>query len=217
MANMSSLADRIEAEFALATKQVGELQQQWAKQFEDKKQRLETLEKTLDGLKDVWRPRLDALAARFADRVKVAPTVEAGRRQATFRFQSDLAKIDLRFSVVTDDDVRNLVFQYDLEIIPILMKFDSHAEVTFPVEGIDRDALGKWIDDRIISFVKTYLAVHQDHYYLKDHLVEDPIAKVRFPKYAAGAKLDWKGKTVYFLGDETRRKFEEQEGATAGK
>jgi YHS domain-containing protein len=213
MADLSSLADRIDAEFAAATKQVGELQQQWAKQFEEKKQRLEILEKTLDGLKDVWRPRLEALGKRFADKVNVVPTIEAGRRQATFKFKSELANIDLRFSVVADEDMRNLIFQSDLDIIPILMKFDSHAEVTFPLEAIDRDALGKWIDDRIISFVKTYLAVHQNNYYLKDHLVEDPIAKVRFPKYAAGAKLERNGKTVYFLGEETRREFEQQQGA----
>jgi YHS domain-containing protein len=114
---------------------------------------------------------------------------------------------------VADEDVRNLIFQYDLDIIPILMKFDSHAELKLPIEGIDREALGKWFDDRIISFVKSYLAVHQNNYYLKDHLVEDPIAKVRFPKFAAGAKLDWKGKTIYFLGEETRREFEQQQGA----
>jgi YHS domain-containing protein len=108
-----------------------------------------------------------------------------------------------------------VVFHYDLEIIPILMQFDSHDELTIPLDAIDREALGKWMDDRIISFVQTYLAVHGNQYYLKDHLVEDPIAKVRFPKYAAGAKLDWKGKTIYFLGEETRRQFEQQQSETA--
>ncbi len=215
MADITSLTARIDAEFAAANKQVGELQQQWAKQFEEKKQRLDGLEKTLDELKEVWRPRLEALASRFADRVNLVPSVEAGRRNAAFRFKSELANIDLRFSVVADDDVRNLIFQYDLDIIPILMKFDSHSELKLPIEGIDREALGKWIDDRIISFVKSYLAVHQNNFYLKDHLVEDPIAKVRFPKYAAGAKLERNGKTIYFLGEETRREFEQQHGASA--
>jgi YHS domain-containing protein len=213
MADLSSLGERIDAEFAASTKQVAELQQKWAKQFEEKQQRLEALEKTLDDLKDVLRPRLEALANRFADRVHVVPSIEAGRRQAKFKFKSELANIDLRFSVVADDDVRNLIFQYDLDIIPILMKFDSHSELKLPLEGIDRKALGDWFDDRIISFVKTYLAVHQNNYYLKDHLVEDPIAKVRFPKYAAGATLERNGKTIYFLGEETRRQFEQQQGA----
>jgi hypothetical protein len=214
MNDISSLTDRIDAEFTAANQKIAEIQKQGVQQFEERRQRLETLEKTLEDLKGVWGPRLEALGKRFADKVKVTPSVNAGRRQATFQFQSELARIELRFSVLTDEDVRNLIFQYDLNVIPIMMKFDSHDELRMPVEKIDKGALAKWFDDRIISFVKTYLALHQDNHYLKDHLVEDPIAKVRFPKYAAGAKLDWKGKTVYFLGDETRRQFEaEQKGA----
>ena len=85
------------------------------------------------------------------------------------------------------------------------------------INYMDRQTLANWLDERIVSFVKSYLAVHQNNYYLKDHLVEDPIAKVRFPKYAAGATLQWNGKTVYFLGDETRRQFEQQQGTTAGR
>jgi YHS domain-containing protein len=215
MPDLSSLADRIDAEFAAATQKVAEIQKQGVQQFEERRQRLETLEKTLDDLKGIWQPRLEALSTRFADRAKVTPSVNAGRRQATFQFQSELARIDLRFSVTTDDDVQNLIFQYDLNIVPIMMKFDSHDEIRFPVAKVNRDALASWFDDRIVSFVKTYLELHQNHYYLKDHLVEDPIAKVRFPKYAAGAKLDWNGKTVYFLGDDTRREFEKQQAAAA--
>ncbi len=217
MAKQSSLTDRIEAEFAAATASVADLQKAAVRQFEERQARLETLEKTFGELGEIWRPRLEALAKRFADRVKVTPNVEAGRRQATLKFQSELARIDLRFSVVTDDDARNVIFLYDLDILPIYMKFDSHDELRFPLENIDRDALSAWIDDRIVGFVTTYLALHQDHWYLKDHLVEDPIAKVRFPKFAAGAQLDWNGKTLYFIGDETRRQFEQQQGATASK
>jgi YHS domain-containing protein len=210
MASTTSLADRIDAEFAAAKQQVGEQQQQWKQQFEERKQRLETYEKRLDELKDIWRPSLEAVSNRFADQVKVTPSISTERRQATFKFNSELANIDLRFSVRTDEDVRNVIFQYNLDIIPILMKFDSQSELKLPLENIDREALTNWLDDRIISFVKTYLALHQNNYYLKDHLVEDPIAKVRFPKYAAGAKLEKGGKTIYFLGEETRRQYEMQ-------
>lgn len=215
MADISSLADRIDAEFTAANQKIAELQKQGTQRYEERKQRLESLERTLEELRSIWRPRLEALAKRFAERVKVTPSVEAGRRQATFQFQSELARVELRFSVMTDEEVKSAIFLYDLEVIPILMKFDSHDELRLPLDRIDRDALANWIDDRIVSFVKTYLALHQDNHYLKDHLVEDPIAKVRFPKYAAGAKLDWKGKTIYFLAEDTRREFEKQQKAAA--
>jgi len=212
MANLSSLTDRIDAEFAAANKKVGELQADRLQQFKERQQRLDSLEKTLDELKSIWAPRLEALAKRFAEKVKVTPSVSAGSRVATFQFQSELARIDLQFSVLSDEDARNVTFKYDLNILPIFMKFDSHDELQVPLASIDRDKLASWFDDRIISFVRTYLELHQNNYYLQEHMVEDPIAKVRFPKYAAGAKLDAKGKTVYFISEETRQQFEKQHG-----
>jgi YHS domain-containing protein len=39
-------------------------------------------------------------------------------------------------------------------------------------------------------------------------MVEDPVAGIKFPKFAAADHLDWEGKTYYFSGEETRREFE---------
>ena len=50
--------------------------------------------------------------------------------------------------------------------------------------------------------MRTYLSLHENQYYLKGHMVEDPVAKIQFPKYAAGATLERDGKTLYFI-DET--------------
>src|SRR5262249_9777755 len=122
------------------------------------------------------------------------------------------ARIDLKFSATTDSDVRKLVLNYDLEILPILMKFEKHASLEMPLESVDAAAVSKWIDDRIVDFVKTYVALHENQYYLKEYLVDDPVAGVRFPKYAAAAKVDHKGKTYYFISDDTRSQFASREG-----
>jgi len=45
-------------------------------------------------------------------------------------------------------------------------------------------------------------------------MVEDPIAGVRFPKYAAATRVDFERKTYYFIGEETRREFETKHGIT---
>jgi YHS domain-containing protein len=127
-------------------------------------------------------------------------------------FESELARIRLRLSATTDQDIRNLVLNYDLEILPTLMQFDGHAQGQWPIDAIDREAVGDWIDDRLVSFVKTYLSLHENEYYLKEHMVRDPVAGVRFPKYAAAATMDVGGKTYYFIGEETRREFESKQG-----
>jgi YHS domain-containing protein len=44
-------------------------------------------------------------------------------------------------------------------------------------------------------------------------MVSDPVAGVRFPKFAAASSLEWGGRTYYFIGDETRREFEASHGS----
>src|SRR5262249_28318196 len=152
------------------------------------------------------------LRDKFSDRVKVTPKVAPSTREATFEFQSNLARVSLRFSATADRDVTRIILKYDLTILPVLMHYDSHAELAFPIDAIDPAAVGRWIDDRIVSFVQTYLALHENEYYLRDHVVTDPVAGVRFPKFAAGATLEHGGKTYYFVSAETRREFEKQHG-----
>jgi hypothetical protein len=204
------LAERIDAEIAAAFQRVEQLKTQNVEEFQGRQQRLEKFDQLLENLREVWRPRLDALAKKFGERVNVQPEVEPGRRSARFKFKSELASIDLRFAVAPDADVRNVVFTCDLQILPILMRFDSHDEISFPLDAVDKTALGQWFDDRIVSFVKTYLSLHENQYYLKGHMVEDPIAKVQFPKYAAGATLDQGGKMLYFIDESTRREYQQK-------
>ena len=116
----------------------------------------------------------------------------------------------LRLSATTDQDVQQVILNYDLEIMPILMKYEHHAELALPLDAVDDERVSTWIDDRLVQFVKTYLSLHENQYYLKEHMVEDPIAHVHFPKFAAGATLESGGKTHYFIGEETRREFQKQ-------
>jgi YHS domain-containing protein len=212
MADVSNLINRISAEFTAQQEKQKRAMEDYQQWYRDRSRRLETFAKVLDGLRDVWRPRLEALSKQFGERVKVAPRLEPSRREAIFEFQSPLAKIRLRFSATTDRDITKLVLASDLEIVPILTRFEPHAELEFPLDAVDQQALGNWIDDRIVAFVRTYLSLHENDLYLKDQMVEDPVAHVRFPKFAAGATLDHDGKTYYFIGEDTRREFAKQKG-----
>ena len=215
MADLSTLLGRIDAEFEASQEKIKKFQTQKVEEHKGREERLEKFGRLSEQLRDVWKPKLEALAKRFGERVEVSPTVTPSRREATFKFRSPLARIDLRFSVVTDQDVRNVIFNYDLDILPILMQFESHTDITFPLDAVDQEALGRWIDDQIVSFVRTYLAVHENNHYLKGHVVQDPIAGISFPKYAAGATLDRGGKTYYFISEETCREFERKQPVAA--
>jgi YHS domain-containing protein len=212
MADTTSLLNRIDAEFsALEEKHKKALGEQ-VQAHQERKKRLQRLGQVFDQLRDVWKPRLEVLVKKFGDRVQVTPRLVPSTREANFEFQSKLARIRLRFSATTDRDVTKVILSDDLDIAPVLVRFDAHSELEFPLDAVDPERVAQWVDDRIVSFVRTYLSLHENDQYLKDQMVEDPVAGVRFPKVAAGATLDWQGQTYYFIGEETRREFEKQHG-----
>jgi YHS domain-containing protein len=213
MADIKDLVSRIDAEFSALGEKHKKAQAEQVHAYQDRQQRLQQLGKVFDRLREIWGPRLEVLVKKFGDEVQVTPRFVPSTREAKFQFQSRLARIDLRLSATTDRDVTKVILSYDLEIIPVLLQYDAHSEVEFPLEAIDPEAVARWVDDRIVSFVKTYLSLHENESYLKDEMVEGPVAHVRFPKFAAGATLERKGKTYYFVGEETRRDFEKQQVA----
>jgi YHS domain-containing protein len=212
MPDPTDLAGRIAAQFSALEDKYKKFQAEQTQQYQERQQRLQQLGQVFDQLSAIWRPRLEVLRDKFSDQVKVTPKVSPSTREATFEFQSNLARVTLRFSATTDRDVSKIILTSDLIIVPVLMHYDAHSELAFPINNIDTEAVARWIDDRIVSFVETYLALHENEYYLRDQVVTDPVAGVRFPKYAAGATLEHGGQTYYFVSVETRREFEKQRG-----
>jgi len=216
MSDVATLLNRIDAEFSALDTRIKQAQAERLEEHRERQHRLAVFEQRLETLSGVWRPRLEALIQRFGDRVKVTPRLASSSREVGLDFQSNLARIRLRFSATTDHDVRKLILNYNLEIIPVLMQFDSHQQAEWPIDAIDEQAIAGWVDDRIVDFVKTYLSLHENEHYLKDDMVEDPVAEVRFPRFAAAVTCTWNGKSYYFIGDETCREFEAKHGITHG-
>ena len=212
MSNVEGLLSRIDSEFAALDKEIKEFRSEQVHVYEGRQERLEQYRKLCEQLRGVWTPRIEALARRFGDKVKVTPKVTPSLREARLDFSTPLAEIVLRFTATTDQEVRHLVLEYDLHILPILMKYEKHAQLELPLDSPSPEVIEKWIDDRIVDFVKTYLSLHRNEFYLKGHLVTDPITGTQFPKYAAAATLEWEGKTYHFIGEETRKAFAEKKG-----
>jgi hypothetical protein len=215
MADTNTLASRIDAEFSAAEQKVKQFQTEQVQEHQQRQKRLEQLGKLFDELSKIWTPRLEMLVKKFGDRVQAKPRLVPTTREVTLDFKSRAANVRLKFSACTDRDVRKLILNYDLEIIPVLMKFNPHSDVEFPLDAVDRDAVAKWLDDRIVEFVRTYFSISENAVYMKDEMVEDPIAHVSFPRFAAAATLEWQGQKFYFIGEETRQEFARQQGITS--
>lgn len=208
MQTIHELSERIDAALAGMEAHRRQFQEMETRKYEEWKQRLEQLNAVFDGVRDLLKPHLDMVISRFGDKVTATPTLAQSTRDVVLDFQSPVARIRLRFQATSDRDIRKLILNYDLEIIPILMQFDSHAELEMPLDAIDHEAIVRWANDRILSFVRTYVAIHENQYYLHDQMVTDPVTGTTFPKLAAGATLERDGRTYYFVSETTRREFE---------
>lgn len=216
MADVAQLASRIDAEFADVQQKIETFQKQAQDEFAAREKLYqEQFLPALQRLPDLLRPRLQVLVDRFKDKVHVQPVVAEGVRAVTFKFDSRMARIELTFRVSHDAQVKNLVFDQTLEVLPILMQFDKHASLTVPLDTIDEAKITQWFDDRIVAFIKTFLAIHQNQYYQKDSLVTDPVAGTEMPRYAAKCTLESGGKTYYFVSEATRREFQEKQATKA--
>jgi YHS domain-containing protein len=217
MSNIDSLINRIDQEVAA---EVGRQKAGWAELVQANRERglrLQRYETEAKHIIELVKPRLDAFIERFKAVVKAEPLVRQYTRAVNLTFAATVAKVALRFEVFPDQDVNQIRLECTQEIIPVVVRYDRQSVLEFPLGGVQDDAVIQWFDDRILAFVKAYIAlVRQDaalQEQLKDVFVEDPVARIRFPKYLASSALERDGRTYYFVDEDTRREFEKQAAA----
>ena len=216
MSDVSELARRIDGALAAVKDKAQHQAQERLQEYQERQGLLKEYEKAQARIIEIVKPRLAALAERAGDKVKVTPSVSQTRRAATFDFKSPKAVLILNFSVAPDRDVKQAVVECDLKVVPVLWKFDAHSEFSTPIANVDAAGLTKWIDDRIMAFVELYIQIHEGELFSKAEMVEDPVAKISFPKFAAGATLDHGGQTHYFIDETNKAEFARQKGVAAG-
>jgi len=211
------LINRIDQEVAA---EVGRQKAGWAELVQANRERglrLQRYETEAKHIIELVKPRLDAFIERFKAVVKAEPLVRQYTRAVNLTFAATVAKVALRFEVFPDQDVNQIRLECTQEIIPVVVRYDRQSVLEFPLGGVQDDAVIQWFDDRILAFVKAYIAlVRQDaalQEQLKDVFVEDPVARIRFPKYLASSALERDGRTYYFVDEDTRREFEKQAAA----
>ena len=81
--------------------------------------------------------------------------------------------VKLGFRLTHDSDVRHILLDYNLEIIPVFFRFNPHARMEMPLEAYDEAAVGKWLDDRIVEFANAYLELHSTKQHQERVMVSD--------------------------------------------
>lgn len=214
VSDVNELVSRIEGAFAAVKEKMQRAQEQELQLYQERQLLLKEYEKAQARIVEAVKPRLEALAKRAGNRATVTPSVSGTRRSARFEFKSSKVHIDLTFAVAPDRELKNVVVEQDVRIVPVLWSFESHAEIATPVASPDIDAVTRWLDDRIVGFVELFIQIHESEIYDKAEYVEDPVAHVRFPRFAAGATLEHGGQTYFFIDEKSKGEFARQKGLT---
>jgi YHS domain-containing protein len=214
MADVNTLIRRIDQELRGDVEREKAVRMDIMRTARERSQRLPRYEAAANHVIELLKPRLDAFLDRFKAVVKAEPQVREHTRAMKMEFAATVAKVKLTFAVFPDVDVTQVRLQCTQDIVPVLVRYDKESVLEQQLDAVKDDAVVQWFDERIVAFVKAYIAlVHQDAV-LKEHLqeqfVEDPVVKVRFPKYLAASTVERDGQTYYFLDDDTRQEFDKQ-------
>jgi hypothetical protein len=174
MSDIHGLKDKISSTLAAAATRAAERRQDYLHDQDELKKRLVQFDATVDQFCLVWRPRLQSLVEQFSNLVQVKPVIQPHSRESTFAFASDKYKVELKFSAGPDKDVRQMILDYDLTIIPALMKFDGHKRLELPLDQVNEEVIATWLDERILEFVETYISLQGDDFFL-EHMAQDKV------------------------------------------
>ena len=153
MPDIKSLASRIDAEFSAVEDKVKKFQ---VEQVEEHKQRQKRFEAARKGVRG--RLTRDLEAATGASRGEVRGPSSDQATDTTVHSRGDL-RLSIGCwpgppEVLGNDRPGRPKGDLGLRLghHPRLHAFKSHDEVEFPLNAIDKEAVAKWIDDRVVRF-----------------------------------------------------------------
>jgi YHS domain-containing protein len=115
---------------------------------------------------------------------------------------------DISVFVALDPKVQDLLLQWKVSIIPILIDYEQEASAATSLVAPDWAALGTFLDERVVRFLSDYLRVHEpDSPYLRIERVTDPVCGMTMPRSEAAGCTEHKEHTYYFCIEACRDLF----------
>jgi YHS domain-containing protein len=213
MSDLDDFSVKLKAAFDSARERIHEIQEEAGREYEELQKRYEIYDRVVKHLgPTIARPRLEKLAEHFPG-LDGTPAISRHGREVLlsfFKTPTALATIKLRLRMSHDAEIRNLVLEYDLEILPVYIDYERSSKLEIPLHEVTDEKVIAWLDERLLAFVKTYLSMEFSDQYQRQNLVVDPVAESQFPKTFAAGNVEYHGNTYYFLSTETMQAFQHQ-------
>ncbi len=158
---------------------------------------------------EIVRPRVAAMAANF-DNATLTPPLQTSSHVVACqlgRCNRFPATTSLTFTLSHDSAVESMVITFDLEILPVFIKYEGHDQKFIPLSTFDEHELAAWVEAKLIKFVETYLRLESTPAYQHDNLVSDPVCGTTITRNCAVSQEERAGQTFYFCSEHCHRKF----------
>lgn len=164
----------------------------------------------------VIRPRVEALAARFGNaRVECGCATPAGIHARCAFAHTDRfpAAVTLVAGVLHDREKRAASVYYSVEITPMLFQYEKGAHLDLPLDGADEAAAAAaaaaaaWLEERLLTFLATYLRLEGDANYQRANRHVDPVCGMEVSAGQVAHRAEHARRTFYFCSQACRDKF----------
>jgi YHS domain-containing protein len=161
-------------------------------------------------MQEVIRPRMEKLKTLF-DNARMSEA-RCSRHTCCCQFEHTTrfpATASLEISVTRDGEIKTVVLQSQLEILPVFFPLEGKDELTMLLDEVDENKAAAWVEAKILHFVDTYLRLETSDHHQQENIVTDPVCGMRVNKAFAPAQMTYGGQTYYFCIAECRARFAE--------
>jgi len=147
---------------------------------------------------DVIRPRTEAFVSYF-ENAQLDVAGPAPRIHSEFRHCERFpVQASIEFDVGRSSTIQDAFsIRYHADIIPLFIKFDHDDEYRTPIDTPHTDPLGKWVEQKLLGFLDSYLQIETHEQYQRLSVEIDPVCGMPVAK-AVGLTHAFGGKTYYF-------------------
>jgi YHS domain-containing protein len=211
MANLNDLERRIKEKLALSEEREQLQKDHFRQRMVEAEARHREYTALADRLmKEVIRPRMEKLKTLFGN--ARMPEARNSRHSCCCQFEHTTrfpATANLELGLTRDGEIKTLVIQYQLEILPAFFPIEGRDQLALPLEQVNESEVVAWVEAKILHFVDTYLRLETSDHHQEENIVTDPVCGMRVNKAFAPAEITYRGKTYYFCIPECRRRFAE--------
>jgi YHS domain-containing protein len=168
-------------------------------------------------IQEVIHPRMEKLKSLFenarASETRCSRHVCCLQFEHTPRFP---ATAFLEFGVSRDGEIKKVILQFEMEVLPAFTTFERKDELSMPLDEVDDQKAAAWVEAKVLQFVDSYLQLETLSPYQQENIVTDPVCGMRVNKVFAPAQMAHRGKTYYFCLPECQARFAENPERYAG-